>query len=150
MSDLAIHPTIERLDRWRAGLLDPDTGADVARHVAGCSDCRRQAEVWRTAASRREMHAGLAGRLRARRREVIEGRARPSRTIAAPRLLVGVAAALTLAVGVGVFTQIQGPTQMNGGVEAAGSPNLYAELDFYVWLADQQRNDAGQTGSGAL
>jgi hypothetical protein len=49
-----------------------------------------------------------------------------------------------------VFTQIQGPTQMNGGVEAAGSPNLYAELDFYVWLADQQRNDAGQTGSGAL
>jgi len=150
MSEFRDHPSQETLDLWRAGLLDGHAEGELARHIDACARCRDHAAMWSAAAPERELHPGVAGQLRARRRAVLEGRGRRAGSGAPSRLLVGVAAALTLALGIGAFIEMQGPSQPNGGIEANTGPNLYAELDFYIWLENQQPQETGQPGNGTL
>jgi len=150
MTNFRDHPSLETLDLWHAGLLDAGAEEELVRHVEACARCRDHRTLWSAAAPASELHPGVAGQLRARRRAVLEGRGRRARSGTPSRLLVGVAAALTLALGIGAFMEMQGPSQPSVGVEANAGPNLYAELDFYMWLADQPQQDAGQPGNGTL
>lgn len=71
----------DRVDRYVAGDLDAEQRAAVDRHLTGCADCRDDLESSRVVAShttalRREINpandlwAGIAARLRPRRREL--------------------------------------------------------------------------------
>lgn len=80
-------------------------------------------------------------RLRAARAQALEA-PRPSRLARLLAPAVG-AAVLASALGVAVLMPAQQDTQMGQGSEHADNPELYRDLDFYLWLAE---SDMGRHG----
>jgi hypothetical protein len=137
------HPDTELLDRLRADLLDDnlDLKTRLERHLAVCSRCRDQMQVWE--------HLGLdalgawpvadsqlsAGLRQARQRALTAGRYR--RIHRYP--VLATAAMLLIAVSAGLWTlrhEFIGTPQMTTQT-AEEVPDLYEDLDFYLWMANQ-------------
>lgn len=148
----ATHLTDMELDARRAGLLRG--GTDDARriddHLAQCSDCRARLQQWADVAMALDARdPWIDHALRRRRQAALDGdgvtpRPRPWRLTAA------LAAGLTgVALGLGVMlhapentapvTQAQAPT-------ATEVPDLYADIDFYLWLMRKDQPEDGSNG----
>lgn len=140
------HPDLEQLDRLRAGLLDqlPQEKARLEAHLTDCGACRAQYSSWAQLApgalGPRLEPAALGQDLRAARaRALTRGRSLPQRHAFAP---YATAALLLLAVTVGIWTGhnwLQPEPQL-GTQASAEVPDLYEDLDFYLWLADQNES----------
>jgi predicted anti-sigma-YlaC factor YlaD len=145
------HPELEQLDLLRAGLLDdtPDEKAALERHLAGCPECRAHSGYWQNLAAIMNpplQDASLKADLYRARQTALAAPSHASHRSIAP---YAVAAALLLAV---TLTMIGLPT---GKVStppvttqtAQTIPDTYEDLDFYLWLANQDENhpDKGHT-----
>jgi anti-sigma factor RsiW len=142
------HPDLELLDLLRAGLLDdtPDEKAALESHLAGCPACRAQAGYWRNLVSLMEsprQHAALQEQLSRARQAALA--ARPG---ALNRSLVpyAVAAALLAAVTLGILGLPTGevPAPSATTQTAQVIPDTYEDLDFYLWLANQDEGHSEQ------
>lgn len=133
MSDnrIELHPHAEQLDQARAGVLDADTEAAVRAHLAQCPECRRQFAM--SDAIKQNLSAtdtALARELRLRRRSAIADA--QTDTSRFPRRWSLAASVSALALGMTLYL----------GWHFAGShnpaePDLYTDVDFYLWLSQQ-------------
>ncbi|HHO68284.1 MAG TPA: hypothetical protein ENK12_04550 [Gammaproteobacteria bacterium] len=148
MNDPTRHPDTELLDRLRAGLLDdqPQAKQRLEDHLRECRRCARLAD-WQPLAARVTGPgdaARLDAALRRARQQALGRRRRPTRRL----LPLALAASLVAAIAVGLYTPQPetdtGPTRVAHS-EEAGTPDLYEDLDFYLWLADHRQGGGGQS-----
>jgi len=140
------HPDSEYLDRYRAGLLD-DAPADkraVDEHLAACAQCRDYLDSWAqlapAALGPRQVAAGLTDELRKRRHLALNARDRRHFPLI-PALAT--AAAIVCAIGLGLWTLQPGePVSTVLTAQTTDSvPDIYEDLDFYLWLANEGKNN---------
>jgi anti-sigma factor RsiW len=144
------HPDNRRLDQLRAGLLDqqPALKSQLLEHLRGCAPCRRQAAAMDELATSQRAQADprLAQQLRTRRMAALAGHAarRPQPT-AVRRLAPAFALATLMAVviGAGVFLQFNPAPAPQELARSANDtvPDLYADIDFYLWLSNHPTPD---------
>ncbi len=148
------HPDNTRLDRLRAGLLDDDPAGKtrLLEHLAACGDCRRRFEAWDGLARALNDASfdtpALSHSLGARRRAALAGYAatRPVRMV--PRYALAAALAALL-IGAGVFLVFEQPAeQIPPTLTQADVPDLYVDLDFYLWLTQENANGEGAPNRG--
>jgi len=129
------HPDSVRLDQLRAGLLDdqPQQKAELEQHLQHCERCRHG---YNWPADLRSVPGELDSRLDEFRRQALS--APPVRRI---RPLIPLAAAAALALVAVALVNLQpGPQYDSPQIATSGQavPDLYEELDFYLWLADHK------------
>lgn len=142
------HPDTEQLDRLRAGLLDdsPQEKAGMEAHIARCETCRARSAGWEQlgpdALGPVIDSAALARDLRTARLHALEGgHDRRQHHMYTPW---ATAALLLIAVMVGIWTG-QSWLQPQPQLTAQAThevPDLYEDLDFYLWLADQKDTES--------
>ena len=129
------HPDSVVLDRLRAGLLDEDPRQKAAleQHLRQCANCRR-AYDW--PAALRSAGTDVDERLDQLRRQVL---ATPATSRSRHWLPLAAAAALAL-VAVGLFQLVSPPEpdKPQLATSTQSVPDLYEDLDFYLWLADHK------------
>lgn len=142
------HPDSEQLDRLRAGLLDdrPEARREIEDHLASCADCRAAYDGWDqlnpAALGPAQDEGGLAKDLATVRNKALStGKTRVSAA------LVPYAAAALLILGISVVlfnidldngNSIQTVAQQEQRV-----PDLYEDIDFYLWMADHDNEVNG-------
>lgn len=142
------HPSDTELDALRAGLYDARvTEREALRaHLAECAECGDRVQLWTDAKAMLATEAvNVRTELRARRAAALAGNAsvqRPARWGLPMALAAGVAA-LAVALGVALYTP-----ENSGDVQIAESevPDLYTDIDFYLWLLRKQQDEAGSSG----
>jgi uncharacterized protein YbaR (Trm112 family) len=149
------HPDTELLDRLRAGLLDDsiEMKARLEHHLVACPRCRGRLHAWehlgRDALGAWTVADGklTAGLKQARRRAITTGRHR--RIFRHP--VLATAAMLLIAVSAGLWTlrhEFVDTVQMTAR-PSEEVPDLYEDLDFYLWMANQGENKMHeQSGNG--
>lgn len=146
------HPTMNDLDRLRAGLLDdsPAEKTALTTHLETCASCRSRATGVRNivaAASELQQDSWIEQALRARRAQALQGRSSSAHRGLGRQYVWGpaLAAAFVLAmVGLNfqaLFAPPAGtgsPPQVVAEAETANNaPDVYDDLDFYIWLSSQ-------------
>lgn len=140
------HPDTELLDRLRAGLLDdrPEEKAAIEQHLAGCERCRTHTGIWQqldpNALGPRVDSGEIGSALQTARRQALAdgGSSHAHRRSLLP---YAAAATLALAVTVGLWTTGPGIDTNNMVAETQMVPDLYEDLDFYLWLANQNESE---------
>jgi len=150
MNDLEMHVSDEQLDRLRAGLLDdaPAEKARISAHLAHCTRCHGRHGLWGDLVAK--LNTGVAQsaseRLAGVRRLALQARGRQT-SYAAARLAL--AASITLALGLGLYINLDSlqpdPASAPTLVADAADADLFSELDFYVWLAQQDDGSAADS-----
>ena len=146
------HPTDRQLDELRVGILDErstDHAAALRAHVTECAVCAARVGLWdQTKDTLSIERAGIRHALRARRAAALAGKGaiitRPVRWGLPMALAAGVAAA-ALGLGVLLYT----PDNTDDGQLAAVAveePDLYTDIDFYLWLLRKQQDESGPSG----
>jgi len=146
------HPSAAEFDKLRSGLLDsdPTRRTAVLAHVNACATCQQQEALWPRllhALDQQAADRGIAGALAARRHKALRSarRARPR-----PAYLgLAIAATITaIAIGIGTLflNDTKDPTSVVAAVESP-APDLYADLDFYLWLMHKRTNDNASPNS---
>lgn len=154
------HPDTEQLDRLRCGLLDdePRLRASLNKHMTSCPDCMARFSSWdqlhqmtgKTDMTEQQLKRDLGS---ARQAALAISRSeRPHQ-----RVPLAVAAALFIALSAGLLTlQYDGsgfiPEDGNAHlVTQTGNdiPDVYEDLDFYLWLATQEESDSTNGGTSA-
>lgn len=133
------HPDLEQLDLLRAGLLDnaPDEKAALELHIAGCPECRAQAEGWQRLAGIMEsplMAESLRDGLRHARQKALTEKPAAGRWSVTS---YAVAAVLLVAVSAGILTLPTRELTSPDAMTVQTIPDTYEDLDFYLWLANQ-------------
>lgn len=138
------HPDTEQLDRLRAGLLDdsPREKAELEAHIARCETCQARSAGWAQlgpdALGPVLDSAALDRDLRAARLQALgSGHELRQRHAYAPW---ATAALLLIAVMTGVWTGqswLQPQPQLTAQAPHE-VPDIYEDLDFYLWLAGQK------------
>jgi anti-sigma factor RsiW len=148
------HPDMELLDRLRAGLLDEDAEerSRLERHIGTCPQCRACLEGWKhlgpMALGPKLDSAAVSKQLRQLRQQALATAKRPRTR---NYQLLATAALLLIAVTVGIWN-VQYQDSDAPQMTAQGSdtvPDLYEELDFYLWLADQNGDDTNSDNEDA-
>ena len=137
------HPGNRQLDRLRAGLLDqqPALKSQLLEHLRDCAPCRRQAAAMDTlaASQRAQPDPRLAQQLRARRMAALAGRAaQPPMAVRRLAPAFALATVMAVAIGVGVFLDfnpLPAPQEL-AQTATDNVPDLYADIDFYLWLSN--------------
>ena len=141
------HPDTALLDRLRAGLLDTavEEKTRLQRHIETCAQCRAYLDSWQQlgpAALGPDLEpTSVTNQLRQLRQQALASAKQP-------RLrhyqLLATAALLLIAVTVGLWTvQYQDSDAPQMTVQSTESvPDLYEDLEFYLWLAGQNGDDA--------
>jgi anti-sigma factor RsiW len=148
------HPDTELLDRLRAGLLDDDVEfkTGLERHLAACPHCRGRLNAWEQL-GRNALGAwtvtddALSTRLRlARERAMTTGR---QRRIILRHPLLATAAMLLIAVSAGFWTLRHEFMDTSSMTAQRGEaiPDLYEDLDFYLWMANQGDDKLHEQGN---
>jgi anti-sigma factor RsiW len=146
------HPDTESLDRLRAGLLDEssDERDALRNHLAECPQCQDYMDGWRqlgpdALGPELDTSAVAAGLQQARRHALGAGKPRHVGTYSA----LAAAAMLLLAVTAGLWTWQPGLHESPQMTAQTGDPvpDLYEDLDFYLWMANQHENDAEEHGN---
>ena len=141
------HPESDRLDLLRAGLLDdqPEAKTALEAHVAECVICQKRCN-WSL------LQPGILGpdldadvlqqSLRNARDQAMQAGSRQHRLGFIP---YATAALLLIAVSIGVWTlQPDHGRQLHvASQESQMIPDLYEDLEFYLWLANQNENGNG-------
>lgn len=139
------HPDTELLDRLRAGLLDEDleSKARLEHHLAACPSCRERANAWdhlgRDALGAWPVmdDALSVGLRRARQQALAAGR---QQRLVSRRPLLAAAAVLLIALSAGLWTlrhEFVDTVPVTTAKNGEGIPDLYEDLDFYLWMAKQ-------------
>jgi ferric-dicitrate binding protein FerR (iron transport regulator) len=137
------HPESALLDQLRAGLLDdkPEQRAELQKHLQYCEQCRHVYE-WPTRL--RQAIPAMDSRL-----DELRTRALTAPSVRRFRPLVPLAAAAALAVVAIALVNLQPDTPNDTPQVAASSPatvpDLYEDLDFYLWLADHKASSDSST-----
>jgi hypothetical protein len=141
------HPDTGQLDRLRAGLLDdqPEAKAALEAHLAGCGICRERSD-WQM------LQPGAMGPdldtdtlqqslQRARRQALLAGNLHRTHSF----LPYAAAALLLVAVSIGIWTlQTDNGSELQMAAhDSQMSPDIYEDLEFYLWLANQKDNGNG-------
>ncbi len=142
------HPDIDLVDKLRAGLLDDQPGlADtLRRHLMDCATCRRLGDwTWITRLLD-AAHPPLDARLAGIRREALSkgGTRRPHRVTAGPLAVAASLAAVFVLAVVLMPPHARTPGGSQARQAVAEPPDLYENIDFYLWLADHHDN-AGES-----
>ena len=141
------HPEPDQIDRLRAGLLDdqPEAKASLEAHIAGCAICQ-QHNNWQL------LHPGALGPdldkdalqqlLRNARRQALQTGNLRHRHGFVP---YATAALLLIAVSIGIWTlqPENGGQQQMVAQDNPMIPDIYEDLEFYLWLANQKDNGNG-------
>jgi len=145
MANALQHPAPEQLDRLRAGLLDDeiDTATVLEAHIRNCPECQRHLSGWarlqKMAQSSDGDQALLASRLQEVREAALSTATPAQRPLFQP--ILAIAASLMLVAGLVLWSPWSAidiaPDQMAQHQEEQG-PDLYEDLDFYIWLAGHQ------------
>ena len=145
MANTSQHPAPEQLDRLRAGLLDDemDTATILEAHIRNCPECQSHLSSWTRLQELAQSSEGdqslLASRLREARAAALSAAAPLKKPLLQPALAI--AASLMLAAGLVLWSPWSAldiaPDQMAQHQEEPG-PDLYEDLDFYLWLAGRQ------------
>ena len=136
------HPDSILLDQLRAGLLDDDPRqkAELEQHLQRCERCRH---AYNWPGNLGSAMPELDSRLDDLRRRALT--AQPARRL---RALVPLAAAAALALVAVALVNLQ-PEPRNDGPQIANNsqaaPDLYEDLDFYLWLADHKGSGDSST-----
>ncbi len=142
MNGFEQHPAGELLDRLRCGLLDDDPRerARLEQHLRHCADCRRAYDWPNTLLAAGDIPEARLQRLR---RHALNAPVRRARRL----LPLAAAAALIVAVAGLVNLSHQSASSPPARVAAGGQkvPDLYEDLDFYLWLADHKGNRDSST-----
>lgn len=145
MNDTQIHLSDEQLDQQRAGLR---IAPQLEAHLSQCLSCQKRANTWDRIAARLSddrAPTNIAARLRAHRRSILSANVTQARRRVTPYMAT--AAAIAMAVGIGLYTQLQPLSPLpNSTNNMTTNTELFTEIDFYVWLG-QQENGALQMGS---
>lgn len=142
------HPGDAELDRLRAGLLDGDPArrTELEEHLRLCRVCRERAGVWSKITEtldRGVSEAGVMSRIGARRHRALHGFSRPARRLT-PMALALAATLAAVTVGIGVYVSHE-PSDI--AMTASGEQSdLYADIDFYLWLMEKKANEDGSNG----
>jgi predicted anti-sigma-YlaC factor YlaD len=140
------HPDSDLLDQLRAGLLDHDASrkAEVEAHLSQCGNCRQRYD-WPTALRvDEEQSRDLDGRLNLARRRALASTKKPALRRFAP---LAAAAAIAL-IAVLAVRPLQSPDEQQtrvAGTTPAAVPEVYEDLDFYLWLADHKATPDSST-----
>ena len=146
------HPDTELLDRLRAGLLDDSIEIKdrLERHLVACPQCRSRLHAWEHL-GRHAMEAWpvadeklSVGLKLARRQAMTAGR--PRRTMRYP--VLATAAVLLIAVSAGLWTLRHEfvDTMPMMARTSEEIPDLYEDLDFYLWMANQGNDKTQEQG----
>jgi len=147
------HPDPELLDRLRAGLLDAETETRMAleQHVADCAVCRQQLDAWRQlgtdALGPRLDSRLLADELQAARRRALGSQGITAGNRYRAAVPYAAAAVLLIAVSAGLWSLFPHGADTPAVVATRSTqqvPDVYEDLDFYLWLATQQDNGNGE------
>ena len=145
------HPDTELLDQLRAGLLDdqPEQKAAIELHLAGCNSCRAHTDVWKQlepgALGPRVDAGGIGISLQSARRQALTDAPRDRQRSLVP---LATAALLVLAVSAGLWTtQSDIDTTTMTAANSQAVPDIYEDLDFYLWLANQNETDDANPNS---
>jgi hypothetical protein len=147
------HPDTELLDRLRAGLLDDSIEIKdrLEHHLVACPQCRSRLHAWEHL-GRQAMEAWpvadkklSVGLKLARRQAMAAGRHR--RIIRYP--VLATAAVLLIAVSAGFWTlrhEFVDTMPMTASTTSEEIPDLYEDLDFYLWMANQGNDKTQEQG----
>lgn len=135
------HPNSEQLDQLRAGLLEdrPEARRELEKHLASCAACRNAYDSWDqlkpAALGPLQDESDLAKDLATARNSALStGRTRVSAA------LVPFAATALLILGISVALFSIDRDNGNGVQTVAQQeqvvPDLYEDIDFYLWMAD--------------
>jgi len=140
------HPKSELLDQLRAGLLDenPLQKAELQAHIQQCEVCRRGYDWPAVLRSDQAQNQRLLRQLDGARRQALLTRKKTALRRFAP---LAAAAAIAL-VAVLVVKPLQSPdtddTRLAGTTPGA-VPEIYEDLDFYLWLSDHKASPDSST-----
>lgn len=148
------HPELELLDRLRAGLLDgqPEEKAALERHLATCRACRSRFEGWQQlgpAALGPRLDPGLLHNdLRKLRHRALGAAGSGHHWSITP---YATAALLLIAASAGLWSLQQEPAvpPQLAVQDTQDVPDLYEDLDFYLWLADHENGPGGEDNGAA-
>jgi uncharacterized protein YbaR (Trm112 family) len=150
--DEKAHPDTELLDRLRAGLLDDsiEMKARLERHLVACPLCRGRLHAWehlgRDVLGAWPVADGkLSSGLKLARQQAM-ATLRHRRIIRYP--VFATAAMLLIAVSAGLWTlrhEFVETVQMTARTSEE-IPDLYEDLDFYLWMANQGDNKIQEQG----
>ena len=140
------HPDTELLDQLRAGLLDEDPlqKAALDAHIQQCETCRQGYDWPAALRSDDGQTQHLVGQLDHARHQALLARKKTALRRFAP---LAAAAAIAL-VAVLVVKPLQSPD--TGDTRLAGTtpdavPEIYEDLDFYLWLTDHKASPDSST-----
>jgi hypothetical protein len=146
------HPDTELLDRLRAGLLDDsiEIKDQLEHHLVACPQCRSRLHAWEYLGrdtmgawpvEDKKLSVGLK---QARRQALTAGRHR--RMIRYP--VLATAAVLLIAVSAGLWTLRHEfvDTMPMMARTSEEIPDLYEDLDFYLWMANQGNDKTQEQG----
>ncbi len=139
------HPAPEQLDRLRAGLLDDgiDTATVLEAHIHNCPECQDHLRGWtrlqELAQSSEGDQALLVSRLQEARKAALSTATPAKKPLLQP--ILAMAASLMLVAGLVLWSPWSAldiaPDQIAQHQDEQG-PDLYEDLDFYIWLAGHQ------------
>ena len=146
------HPDTELLDRLRTGLLDDNIELKdrLEHHLVACPQCRSRLHAWEHLGrdtmgawpvEDKKLSMGLK---HARRQALSSGRHR--RVIRYP--VFATAAVLLIAVSAGLWTLRHEfvDTMPMMARTSEEIPDLYEDLDFYLWMANQGNDKTQEQG----
>ncbi|MEN8763404.1 MAG: hypothetical protein ABF290_13310 [Thiogranum sp.] len=146
MSEPDQHPDSELLDRLRAGLLDenPLQKDGLEAHLQQCVTCRRGYDWPAALRSDDAQIQHLARQLDRSRRQALSARKKTTLRRFAPLAAAAVLALLAVLVVKPLQSPDTDDTRLAGTTPGA-VPEIYEDLDFYLWLADHKASPDSST-----
>jgi len=142
------HPEPDQLDRLRAGLLDdqPEIKATVEAHIAACVSCQQRSD-WRLLQPGAAGHdldaAALQQSLQNARRQALQAGSRECHRHGFSPYATAALLLITVSIGIWMLQTDHGGQQQMVSQDSRMIPDIYEDLDFYLWLANQKDNGNG-------
>jgi predicted anti-sigma-YlaC factor YlaD len=140
------HPNSDLLDQLRAGLLDDDASrkVEVETHLRQCRSCRQRYDWPAALRADEEQSRDLDRGLDLARRQALASTKKSALRRFAP-LAAAAVIALIAVLAVRPLQSPDGQQTRVAGTTTGAAPEVYEDLDFYLWLADHQATPDSST-----